>query len=104
MSGFTRVAKLSEVPEGKAIVFEVGDARVALCKANGSIYAIEDVCSHDGGPLGEGDLDGCDIICPRHGARFDIRTGAVLSFPAIVGVATYKVKIEGDAVLVEMPA
>lgn len=103
MSGFVKVAKISEVPEGKVKVFEVKDEHLVLCKAQGAIYAMEDICSHDGGPLGEGDLDGCAIICPRHGARFDVRTGAVLSFPAIVPIASYKVKIEGDDVLVEIP-
>jgi 3-phenylpropionate/trans-cinnamate dioxygenase ferredoxin subunit len=103
MPSFVKIAKVTEVPEGKVKVFEVKDTHLALCMAQGNVYAIEDVCSHDGGPLGEGDLDGCDIICPRHGARFDIRTGAVLSFPAIMPIASYRVKIEGDDVFVELP-
>ena len=102
MTGFTKVAKTGEVLEGQAKVFEAGDTRVLLCRVNGEVCAIADVCTHDGGPLGEGDLDGHEIICPRHGARFDVRTGAVLSFPAIVPVDSYAVKIDGDDVLVQL--
>ncbi len=102
MSGLVKVAKTGEVPEGQAKVFDAGDERVTLCKVGGQVFAIADVCTHDGGPLGEGDLDGYEIICPRHGARFDIRTGAVLAFPAVTPVDSYAVKIEGDDVLVQL--
>jgi 3-phenylpropionate/trans-cinnamate dioxygenase ferredoxin subunit len=60
------------------------------------------VCSHDDGPVAEGDLDGHEIICPRHGARFDIRDGRVLSFPAITSIQSFPVKVEGDDILIEM--
>jgi 3-phenylpropionate/trans-cinnamate dioxygenase ferredoxin component len=102
MADYIKVAKVSEVPEGQAKVFEANDSRVLLCKVNGQICAIADICTHDGGPLGEGDLDGYEIICPRHGARFDVRTGAVLAFPAIMPVAHYPVKLEGDDVCVQL--
>ncbi len=102
MVDYIKVAKVHEVPEGHAKVFEVGDERVALCKVDGEVFAIADVCTHDGGPLGEGDLDGYEIICPRHGARFDVRTGAVLAFPAIMPVDSYPVKLEGEDVLVQL--
>src|SRR5712692_4560282 len=102
MSDYVKVTTLNQVPEGHAKIFEVDDSRVALCKVNGEVYAIADVCTHDGGPLGEGDLDGYEIICPRHGARFDVRTGAVLAFPAIMPVASYGVKVEGDDVYVAL--
>ena len=102
MADFVKVAKLNEVPEGHAKIFEVGDERVALCRVAGKVFAIADVCTHDGGPLGEGDLEGYEIICPRHGARFDVRTGAVLAFPAIKPVASYPVKIDGDDVYVQI--
>ncbi|MEP7200911.1 MAG: non-heme iron oxygenase ferredoxin subunit [Chloroflexota bacterium] len=102
MSEYCKVATVNDVPEGQAKVFECNDARVALCKVNGGVYAIADVCTHDGGPLGEGDLDGYEIICPRHGARFDVRTGAVLAFPAIMPVNSYPVKVDGDDVYVQM--
>jgi 3-phenylpropionate/trans-cinnamate dioxygenase ferredoxin subunit len=102
MTDYVKVAKVGDLREGQAKVFEANDERVTLCKVNGCVYAIADVCTHDGGPLGEGDLDGYEIICPRHGARFDVRTGAVLSFPAITPVDSFPVKLEGDDVLVQI--
>ncbi len=102
MAEYVKVAQVNEVPEGHAKVFEVDDSRVALCKVNGEVFALADVCTHDGGPLGEGDLDAYEIICPRHGARFDVRTGAVLAFPAIVPVDSYPVKVEGEDVFVKL--
>ena len=68
---------------------------------DGQFYAVEDVCTHDGGPLGEGKLDGCELICPRHGARFDVRTGAATRMPAIEPAPTYAVRVEDGDVLVE---
>ena len=102
MSDYAKVADEREIAEGQARVFEAGDSRVVLCKVQGKCYAIADVCTHDGGPLGEGDLDGYEIICPRHGARFDVRTGAVLAFPAIMPVESYPLKIESGNVLVKI--
>lgn len=102
MGQFTKVAKLADLPEGQAKVFEADDRRVLLCRVEGKVCAIADVCTHDGGPLGEGDLDGHEIVCPRHGARFDVCTGAVLAFPAIVPVEAYAVRVDGDDVLVDL--
>jgi len=103
MSDYIKVAAESAVAEGQARVFDVeGDERVVLCKVAGKCYAIADICTHDGGPLGEGDLDGYEIICPRHGARFDVRTGAVLAFPAIMPVASYAVMVADGDVLVKI--
>ncbi|MBI5880422.1 MAG: non-heme iron oxygenase ferredoxin subunit [Chloroflexi bacterium] len=104
MPAFHKVAKTADVKDGQAKVVEIGDTRVLLCKVEGRICAIADICTHDGGPLGEGDLDGHEIICPRHGARFDVRTGAVLSFPAIMPVDAYPVMVDGDDVLVDVDA
>ena len=97
---FVKVAEVNELPSGERKVVEVEGLFIAVFNVSGNYYAIEDVCTHDDGPLAEGDLDGFEIECPRHGARFDIRTGKVLSFPAITDVARYEVKIEGNDVLV----
>jgi 3-phenylpropionate/trans-cinnamate dioxygenase ferredoxin subunit len=99
---FVRAAKVSEVPQGRVKVVEVGDEDVALCNVGGEIYAIANVCTHDDGPLGQGYLTGDEIECPRHGARFSVRTGEVKSLPAIVPIPTFEVQIDGDDILVDV--
>lgn len=99
---FVSVAALADVPEGEARVFEVEERKVLLSKVEGQIYAVENVCSHDDGPLGEGTLEGHAIVCPRHGARFDIRDGSVLSMPAAFPIRSYPTRIEKDQVLVDL--
>ena len=104
MSEFVKVAKVGDVPAGSSRLVEVEDVRVALFNLDGVFYAIEDVCTHDGGPLVEGEIvDGCQVACPRHGAHFDIRTGAALSFPAFEATNTYEVRVDGDDVWIESP-
>ncbi len=101
MPGFRVVARVGEIGPGQKKVVEVGGVPVVLVNLDGEFFAVEDICTHDGGPLGEGDLEGHQIICPRHGARFDVRTGAVLAMPAFEPVPTYAVRVEGDDILVE---
>ncbi len=102
MSGgrFVTVARLGDIPMGGVKVVRVEDQPVALFHLEGGYFATEDVCTHDGGPLAEGTLDGEVIECPRHGARFNVRTGAALCLPAVAPVATYDVRIEGDEIQV----
>jgi len=102
MPGRIKVARASDLPPGSKKLVEVDDRAVALFNVDGTFYAIDDLCTHDGGPLAEGDLDGCQIECPRHGARFDVRTGKALSMPAIEPVPTHKVEVEGDDVYIEI--
>ena len=78
----------------------MGRRDVLLCNVDGEIYAIEDVCTHDGGELDQGELEDCRIMCPRHGAYFDVKTGQALTLPAILPVPTYEVRIEGDDIFV----
>lgn len=102
MAGTSKpVARFSDIADGttKRIVFD-GEG-VLLCKCDGALYAIEDVCTHDGGELDQGTLEGCRIECPRHGAYFDVRTGEALTLPAVVPVRTFAVRIDGDDVYVE---
>ncbi len=101
---FREIAKINELTEGQPKVFLLDERRVALCKRGSEILAFDDVCTHDDGPLAEGVLEGDVIECPRHGAKFNIRTGVVLSMPAPVPINTYAVKIDGDKVLVDMEA
>ena len=96
------VAKKSQIPAGTTRRVEIGDAHVLLCNVEGEIYAIEDVCTHDGGALDQGVLDGERIMCPRHGAFFDVRTGDALTLPAIIPVETFPVRVEGDDVYVDL--
>jgi len=98
---FVTVARVGDIPEGGVKVVRLEDQPIALFHVEGAYYAIDDVCTHDGGPLAEGSIiEGHVVECPRHGARFDIRTGAVLALPATAPVASYPVRIEGDEIKV----
>jgi len=95
-----RVATTADVPEGEVRVVECGERSLALSNIDGEFYAIDNICTHDGGPLGEGTLRRGRIICPRHGAAFDAKTGKVLSLPAVKSVNAYRVFVDGDEVYV----
>ena len=97
---YVTVAKVGEIPEGGVKITRVEDELLAIFHVEGHYYAINDVCTHDGGPLAEGPLDGHVIECPRHGARFDIRTGAVLCMPATAPVPTHETRVVGDEIQV----
>ncbi len=101
MAKFIKVARADEIAPGEKKIVEVDGIEVVVVNLDGEFYAIEDVCTHDGGPLGEGKLNGCQLICPRHGARFDVRTGAALTRPAFEAAPTHQVKIQDGDVLVE---
>ena len=105
MAGF-RVCPLSELPPGTVKVVEARPGLpIGVFNVGGELYAIEDRCSHDDGPLCEGDWDAdeCVVICPRHGANFDIRSGKALTLPAYIPVATYPVTVVDGVVVVELP-
>jgi 3-phenylpropionate/trans-cinnamate dioxygenase ferredoxin component len=96
-----RVAKVSEIAPGTTRRVVVNSSEILLCNVAGNIYAIEDVCTHDGGPLDQGELEGECVICPRHGATFDVRTGDALTLPAVLPVMTYSVNVEGDDIYID---
>ncbi len=98
-----KVANLSEVPPGQSKIVTVDGRDVALFNVDGSIYALDNVCPHQGGPLGEGYLDGAEVTCPWHAWTFDVKTGNCSSVPG-VQQPTSRVKIEGEGILVEAPA
>ena len=100
---FTKVAMVQEVPAGKAKQVSLNGRTLALFNVNGAFHAIDDTCTHRGGPLSEGDLQGNEVTCPWHGARFDVTTGAHLGPPAPKDVAAYKVQVVGNEVQVEVP-
>jgi 3-phenylpropionate/trans-cinnamate dioxygenase ferredoxin subunit len=100
---FVKVAKQSDVPEGSVKVFTVGGRRIVMCNVDKSFFAVADLCSHDNGPLGEGELFDHQIECPRHGARFDIKTGKAMCLPAVTPIPAYSVEIRGDDLWVSLP-
>ncbi len=102
MPSFHAVAKVSDFPGAGKLLVEVDGQLVVLVRCEGAFYAIDDVCTHDGGPLGEGELENCTIACPRHGAKFDVKTGAALTMPATRPTGTHEVKIEGDTVFIQL--
>jgi 3-phenylpropionate/trans-cinnamate dioxygenase ferredoxin subunit len=97
---YVTVARVGEIPVGGVKVVRMDDQPLALFHLEGGYFAIEDLCTHDGGPLADGVLDGDVIECPRHGARFNVKTGAVLCLPAVAPVATYAVRVQGDEIQV----
>jgi 3-phenylpropionate/trans-cinnamate dioxygenase ferredoxin subunit len=97
------VAEVDEVGDGDRLFIEIDGAVIALFNMGGEYYAIADLCSHDDGPVAEGDLEGHEIVCPRHGARFDIRTGEVLSLPAAVDIPAYPVRVEAGEIQIGVP-
>lgn len=103
MSDYVTVARVGDVPEGEARVVDVDGRSLALCHVAGDgFHAIDNVCTHDDGPLGEGTLDGDRLECPRHGALFEVTSGAAKSLPAVRGVRHYDVRIDGDDVQVAL--
>lgn len=90
---FFQVVEAADLPEGERLFFEIDGQPIVLVHQDGEFFAVGDVCTHDDGPLGEGDVEGCQIVCPRHGARFDLRTGKVLSMPAVVDIPAYPVRV-----------
>jgi nitrite reductase (NADH) small subunit len=101
MSHWTKIATLEDCPPGTGREVLVGERVVALFNIEGTIYALDGVCPHQGGPLAEGELTGCVVTCPWHGWQFDVRTGQH-QFSATIRQPTLPVRIEGDAVLVDV--
>jgi len=98
MSAFERIASVDELAPGSRKSVLIDDTPALLLRIGNDFYAIEDVCSHDGQPLTDGPLNGCEITCPRHGARFDIRTGKPLCMPATEAVQTFEIQVRDNAV------
>jgi len=100
---YVAIAPASELPSGEKMFVTVGDKSIVILNIAGSLYAIGDVCSHDDGPLGDGDLEGHEIVCPRHGARFDVRSGQVLALPAAADIPAYPVRVRDGNVEIGIP-
>ena len=99
---FMKVGSVGDVSPGTAKVFEVSDRAIAVCNVEGEFYAVDDVCTHDEGSLDQGALDNFEIECPRHGARFDVRTGKVTALPASLPIDTFEVRVQGDDIEIDL--
>jgi len=102
MAQFIRVVSAADLAPGKAKCVEVAGKTIALFNLDGTFYAIDDTCTHRGGPLSEGELEGTDVTCPWHGGIFNVTTGAVIGGPAPQNVAAYKVRVVGSDIEVEV--
>lgn len=100
---FIEIASTSDLPNGERLFVDVGDTPVVIFNLAGQFYAIGDVCSHDDGPLGDGDIEGYNVVCPRHGAEFDVRTGEVKSMPAVVDIPAYPVQVRDGVIFLGVP-
>ena len=100
---YVAVAGVDELENGERLIMEIDGLPVAVFRIAGEYFAIADLCSHDDGPVAEGELADHEIECPRHGARFDLRSGKALSLPAVVDIPAYPVRIEGGEILIGLP-
>jgi nitrite reductase/ring-hydroxylating ferredoxin subunit len=96
------VARTAEIPPGSTRCVDVGGRRIAVFNVGGRLYAVDDACTHRGGPLSQGNLEGHRVTCPWHGGRFDLETGNAVGPPAARSVTTYRVVVEGDQVKLEL--
>ncbi|HUX87233.1 MAG TPA: non-heme iron oxygenase ferredoxin subunit [Chloroflexota bacterium] len=102
MAKFVRVATTDEIPEGSGKFFDVDGEPIAIFHTDGNYYATCDVCTHEEASLSEGELEGEEVECPMHGARFNVRTGAVLSLPAVMKLQTFPLRVVGNDIEVEI--
>lgn len=100
---FIPVGSVENLPIGERLFLEIDGQPIVIFNIAGEFYAIADLCSHDDGPLGEGRLEGYEIICPRHGARFDVRSGDVLALPAVVDIPAYPLRIVDGQIEIGLP-
>ena len=101
MSDFIPVCKTTDLPDPGKRTFDLERQSVILIRQGGHFYALDDCCTHDGGPLRDGLVEGFEITCPRHGSTFDIRTGEALRLPATRPTLAHRVRLEGDQVLIQ---
>lgn len=100
---FIEIAPASELPNGQRLFVDIGDRPIVIFNLAGQLFAISDVCTHDDGPLGDGELRGFNIVCPRHGAEFDVRTGKVMQLPAVVDIPAYPVRVVDEMIQLGIP-
>jgi len=102
MTGFTQIALVTDIPEGTMRSYQVERNRIVVCNLGGKFFALADECTHDAAPISDGKLEGGNLVCARHGAMFDVVSGAVTGPPAVIGIDKYEVKVEGNNILVRV--
>ncbi len=102
MHDFVEAAKVSDVPDSGKLCIELDDRYLVIVCIDGEYYCVDDVCTHDGGTLGDGELDGFCLSCPRHGAQFDVRDGRAVTMPATEPTGSHAVRVEGDTIFVRL--
>lgn len=102
MAEFVRAAKTEDIPVGTMKGFEINFERILICHTKDGFYAVANECSHDSAPISAGELENNMVICPRHGAKFDVTSGEVKAPPAVVGIDTFEIKIENDEIFVRL--
>jgi 3-phenylpropionate/trans-cinnamate dioxygenase ferredoxin subunit len=102
VSDFTAVARLSDVPQNGLLPVEVNGVKIVLARSGDGVHALHDECSHEEFPLSDGELEGNQVTCLLHGARFDIETGAAKALPAVKPVKVYECRVEGDEIQVRL--
>ncbi len=100
---FVVVAPVDDLPNGERLFLEIDSYAIVVFNIAGQFFAIGDICTHDDGPLGDGELEGWEVVCPRHGARFDVRTGKALALPAVVDTPAYPVRVVDGQIEVGIP-
>jgi 3-phenylpropionate/trans-cinnamate dioxygenase ferredoxin subunit len=100
---YVEISPEDQLSDGERLFVELGGKSIVLFKLAGKYFAIGDVCSHDNGPVGDGEIEENEIICPRHGGRFDIRTGKAKSLPALVDIPAYPVRVVEGIIQIGIP-
>lgn len=100
---YVSIAQLSDLPNGERLFVEIDELALVVFNIAGKLFAIADRCSHDDGPLGDGELENFEITCPRHGASFDVTTGKVLSLPAVEDIPAYPIRVQDGEIQVGIP-
>jgi 3-phenylpropionate/trans-cinnamate dioxygenase ferredoxin subunit len=100
---YVDIAPASELPNGERLFIEVEGRSIVIFNMAGQLFAIGDICSHDNGPVGEGDIEGFNIVCPRHGGEFDIRNGKAVQLPVVEDIPAYPVRVVDGMIQLGIP-
>ena len=100
---FVEIAPASELPNGERLFVDLGDKPIVIFNIAGQLFAIGDVCTHDDGPLGDGLLEGNNVVFPRHGAEFDVRNGKAMQMPAVIDIPAYPIRVKDGNIFVGIP-